>query len=191
MSKFTDVYTGAYLLDDKSSYRLQENRVRKHAENIFQRDRQRFFSIKENAEFKLLNSNFYIINHQTAREQVSRTVCCLMLYKYFAGFLIRKPDKKTAFGKKTFSHTYTRCIVVFLVHCVLTITINSFRYVFLAVGTIIALQFSESVFLECERDWFVKQSNERIPKKRWKFTYERSPVLTHRCMFTSFRIVFL
>ena len=103
----------------------------------------------------------------------------------------RKPDKKTAFGKKTFFHTYTRCIVVFLVHCVLTITMNSFRYVFLAVGTIIALQFSESVFLECERDWFVKQSNERIPKKRWKFTYERSPVLTHRCMFTSFRIVFL
>ena len=51
--------------------------------------------------------------------------------------------------------------------------------------------FSYHVFLECERDWFAKQSNERIPKKRWKFTYEPSPVLTHRCMFTSFRIVFL
>ena len=55
-----------------------------------------------------------------------------------------------------------------------------FRFVFLAVGTIIALQFSEIVFLECERDWLANQSNERIPKKRWKFTYERSPVLTHR-----------
>lgn len=51
--------------------------------------------------------------------------------------------------------------------------------------------FSESVFLECERDWFTKQSNEWISKKRWKFTYERSPVLTHGCKFTSFRIVFL
>jgi len=51
--------------------------------------------------------------------------------------------------------------------------------------------FSYHVFLECERDWFAKQSNERIPKKRWKFTYEPSPVFTHRCIFTSFRIVFL
>ena len=86
-------------------------------------------------------------------------------------------------------------IKCFLRHYVLSITTSLcfvvFLVVFLAVGTIIALQFSESVFLECERDWFVKQSNERVPKKRWKFTYERSPVLTHRCMFTSFRIVFL
>ena len=47
------------------------------------------------------------------------------------------------------------------------------------------------VFLDCERDWLAKQSNERIPKMRWKFTYERSPVFTHGCIFTFFRIVFL
>ena len=35
--------------------------------------------LTKNTESELLNNNSYNINQQTAREQVSLTVCCLML----------------------------------------------------------------------------------------------------------------
>ena len=78
------VYLGSYLPDSsqknviewltKKRYTFKKALLRNtHGEHYVEPE------LTKNTESELLNNNSNIINQQTAREQVSLTVCCLML----------------------------------------------------------------------------------------------------------------
>ena len=57
--------------------------------------------LKENAESQVPNRNFTALISSLLESELSDSLLLNPVHRYSVGFLIRKHDKKTAFGKKT------------------------------------------------------------------------------------------